>query len=242
MPKLSLELCFALFFGLIFQYLIGTEPILNCNFGQLFAILIVWGHAQIGMGIFLSMVLRKTRLEVLSAYIIMLIIMSAVPLLRRAQIIKWPYFLWLFPPTAFARSLSLVMEGAAQPHTIVTATLSMLWTSTVLGLIGIYIHYQSLYEDTGNSISKYILNNILCKCRKKNNQISHLKSTTGEASKGTDSDVLEEVVDVAAEVVVVTTSSVELLSSVVLQATKRVNKNIEKYFFIFFILVLKILI
>ena len=35
----------------IFQYLIGTEPILNCNFGQLFAILIVWGHAQIGFGI-----------------------------------------------------------------------------------------------------------------------------------------------------------------------------------------------
>ena len=101
------------------------------------------------------------------------------------------YFM-AFPSTAFARSVSLVMEGAAQPHTIVTATLSMLWTSTVLGLIGIYIHYQSLYEDTGNSISKYILNNILCKCGKKNNQISHSKSTTGEASKGTDSDVLEE--------------------------------------------------
>ena len=66
----------------IFQYLIGTEPILNCNFGQLFAILIVWGHAQIGFGIFLSMVLRKTRLEVLSAYIIMLILWLQCQLLE----------------------------------------------------------------------------------------------------------------------------------------------------------------
>ena len=38
----------------IFQYLIGAEAILNCNFGQLFAILIVWGHAQIGFGILLK--------------------------------------------------------------------------------------------------------------------------------------------------------------------------------------------
>ena len=56
-----------------------------------------------------------------------------------------------------------------------------------------YVYIIKVYsEDTGSSISKYILNNILCKCKKKNNQISHLKSTTGEARIGTDSDVLEE--------------------------------------------------
>ena len=41
-------------------------------------------------------------------------------------------------------------------------------------------------------------------------------------------------------VVVVTTSSTELTSSLEPQATNAVNKNIEKYFFIIFILVSKI--
>ena len=175
----------------LFQYVIGSDVITNCKFGQLFAILIVWGHAQIGFGIFLSMILRKTRLQTLSSYLVMLLLMVAVPTIR--WISRWPYILWLFPPTAFARSLSLILENAAQPHTIVTAWLNMFWTSSLLGLIGIYIHYQSLYKDTGTFISRYLLNKVFGKCRKKNRQIGSSKHTTYERSKIiVDSDVLEE--------------------------------------------------
>ena len=178
----------------LFQYIFGSIVITNCNFGQLFAMLIVWGYAQIGFGIFLSMILKRTRLQTLSAYLVMLLLMGIT------QAIRWidsseglPYILWLFPPTAFAYSLILILRNAAQPHTIVMACLNMFWTSSLLGLIGIYIHYQSLYEETGTFISKYLLNKVLCKCRKKNKQIGSSKYTTYARKKIiVDSDVLEE--------------------------------------------------
>ena len=86
-----------------FQALIGNQLFVNCNIGQLIAVLIFWGHAQIGMGVFLAMLLSRTRLQMLSAYVMMLVVMIMAPMLWSARLSEWGAGLWIFPPTAFIR-------------------------------------------------------------------------------------------------------------------------------------------
>ncbi len=91
----------SLFVG--FQALIGNQLFVNCDIGQLIAVLIFWGHAQIGMGIFLAMLFSRTRLQMLSAYVMMLVVMILAPTLWSARLSEWGAGLWIFPPTAFIR-------------------------------------------------------------------------------------------------------------------------------------------
>ena len=92
-----------------FQALIGNRIFVDCNVGQLIAVLAFWGHAQIGMGIFLAMILSRTRLQMLSAYVMMLLVMILTPMLWGARLSEWTAGLWIFPPTAFIRGYVFVL-------------------------------------------------------------------------------------------------------------------------------------
>ena len=160
-----------------FQALIGNSLFVNCDVGQLIAVLAFWGHAQIGMGIFLAMVLSRTRLQMLGAYIVMILVMLLAPTLWSARLNEWGAW-WIFPPTAFIRgyvmltkyimycnrcanitllhsnmaSITLVLEHSAQPNTIVQSCGHMFWTGCTLGLIGVVMHYVTLNDDAGTSL------------------------------------------------------------------------------------------
>ena len=92
-----------------FQALIGNSLFVNCNVAQLIAVLAFWGHAQIGMGIFLAMVLSRTRLQMLGAYIVMILVMVLTPTLLSARLNEWGAW-WIFPPTAFIRGYVMLAK------------------------------------------------------------------------------------------------------------------------------------
>jgi ABC-type multidrug transport system ATPase subunit len=104
-----------LYWSVVALYLIMNKVVANeifepLNWGQLVCACFLWGHSQVGMAVFQSAIMGKSKLSTLLCYMIILIMPIASPILLLVIRGKWPTILQVIPPLNFVRASGMVVN------------------------------------------------------------------------------------------------------------------------------------
>jgi hypothetical protein len=97
----------SLYYGV--SYGMANPAFTNVSPALILALLLCWGHAQIGLAVFIgSLPLHWAIVSMMSFFFV--IIIAVVGMLLNGLLNPWPWGLIAFPPFAFCRAASLILK------------------------------------------------------------------------------------------------------------------------------------
>eukprot|EP00928_Gymnodinium_smaydae_P027673 TRINITY_DN2131_c0_g7_i1.p1 TRINITY_DN2131_c0_g7~~TRINITY_DN2131_c0_g7_i1.p1 ORF type:complete len:2102 (+),score=387.98 TRINITY_DN2131_c0_g7_i1:35-6307(+) len=140
-----------LYLGNVFVFYVanliaGVAAFQNAHQGRLILVLLLWGHSQISLAVFMAVSLGRSKLTIVLSYLIIIATMIAGPTLARMSFERWSIGLLILPPMNFVRCIMLVLlKGANDMSTAESSEFSdacvlQFFLGLLMLIVGIFGH------------------------------------------------------------------------------------------------------